>query len=473
MKTRTEEDSLGGRQIPAESLLGIHGIRALENFGPSGRALNPALLKAFARVKQACLRVNHRLTPWPDQQICAMEQACEELSAGRHLDQLPLDALQGGAGTSTNLAVCEVLANRALQILGLPAGSYDTIHPSEDFNRHQSTNDTFPTAVRLAALWKLQALEQTLGRLCDSISQCEHRFADVVRMGRTQFQDAVPLSLGKGIGAWGEALGRDRWRLQNAAERLRVINLGGTAIGTGAGAPREYIFAVAAELNRLTGLGLCRAENLLEATQNVDSFVEVSGLLCACATTLQKVAGDLRVLSARRESGLAELWLPALQEGSSLMPRKINPVIPEAVIQRSLTVQANHQRICGAAALGSLELNPFLPLIADALLESIELLDWSCSALDARVLRGLECDPGACARGLEGSTATLTALIPRLGHDGAMRLGQLWQEQGGSLKQCFLDLPGMSEQDWDDLLGEEAVTRLGWLDAGPEGRRVQ
>lgn len=462
MATRLEHDSLGERELPAEALYGIHAHRALENFQLAGRPLDPGLLAAFGRVKQACLRVNHRLDPWPEEHFRAMEAACCELAEGLLSHHLPLDALQGGAGTSTNLGVCELLANRALVLLGLAPGRYDVIHPGGDLNRHQSTNDTYPTALRLAALQRLKSLEAALGTLCNTLMARERDFAPLVRVARTQFQDAVPITLGRLVGAWGEALTRDRWRLHNGAERLRVVNLGGTAVGTGLGAPREYIFAVAGELNRLTGLGLCRAENLVEATQNTDTFVEVSGLLTACAATLQKVCGDLRLLGSRVESGLAELLLPPLQEGSSIMPGKVNPVIPEAVIQACLTVSANHARITAASALGSLELNAFLPLIAEALLESLRLLEHGALALERLVFRGLKADPAACARGVEGSTATLTALIPLLGHTGAVALGRRWRERGGSLKEAFLELPGTCEADWNRLLAPEAVNSLGW-----------
>ena len=284
-----------------------------------------------------------------------------------------MDSLQGGAGTSTNMNVNEVLANRALELLGKPKGCYDIISPLEDINLHQSTNDTYPTALKLAGIRLLHELEKQVIALQEAFQVKEKEFAHVVKMGRTQLQDAVLTTLGREMSAYAEALHRDRWRIYKCEERLRVVNLGGTAIGTGLAAPRQFIFRVVEILRELTGIGFARAENLIEATQNADVFVEVSGILKAHATTLLKICSDLRWMASGPEAGLGEIRLPPRQAGSSIMPGKVNPVIPEAVSQVTMLVMGYDQTIALAAASGNLELNPFLPLIAHCFLESCTL----------------------------------------------------------------------------------------------------
>ncbi|MBN2712482.1 MAG: aspartate ammonia-lyase, partial [Planctomycetes bacterium] len=348
-------------QIPAEAMHGIHTARAMDNFPLSGRKPHAALIAAYGTVKLACAMTNRSVGEWGDDaaKADAIECACREMSDSLLSEHILSDSLQGGAGTSLNMNVNEVVANRALQIMGMALGSYDKVCPTDDINLHQSTNDTYPTALKLAAIRMLKVLEERVVALQESFQAKEKEFAHIVKVGRTQYQDAVLTTLGREMGAYAEAFNRDRWRIYKCEERLRVVNLGGTAIGTGIGAPRQYVFKVVDTLRDLTGIGFARAENLVEATQNADVFVEVSGILKACASSLIKICTDLRLLSSGPEAGLGEIILPQMQAGSSIMPGKVNPVIPEAVTQAAMKVMGNDQVIAQACAAGSLELNPF------------------------------------------------------------------------------------------------------------------
>ena len=452
---------LGTVQVPADALYGVHTARALDNFPLAGRPVHRRLIGAFGAVKLACARTNHELGLLDDATWEAMETACEEMRQGALDGHIVVDALQGGAGTSTNMNVNEVLANRALLALGLAPGAYDRVHPIDTVNLSQSTNDTYPTALRVAAITALGDLERSVVALLEAFQSREKDFADVVKVGRTQYQDAVLTTLGREMSAYAEAIGRDRWRLYKCVERLRVVNLGGTAIGTGLAAPRQYIFRVVEHLRAITGMGLARAENLVEATQNTDVFVEVSGILKACASNLLKICGDLRLLSSGPRAGIGEIRLPARQAGSSIMPGKVNPVIPEAVSQAALAVMAHDQAIFVACSLGSLELNAFLPLIADALLTSIDLLANGCAILRRHCVEGIEADRERCARHVETATATATALVEAVGYEMAQALAAAAQSDGRTLREHALERGLLDGAAFDRLIAPEAVTRLG------------
>jgi len=458
---RTEKDLLGERQVPAEALYGVHTDRALENFPLSGRPVNPALIRAFGAVKLACARTNHELGWWDATKAQAIEEACQEMLDGKLDRHVVVDALQGGAGTSTNMNVNEVLANRALEILGRPHGDYGTVSPLEDINLHQSTNDTYPSALKVAAINLLRVLEREVVALQEEFQAKEKAFAHVVKVGRTQLQDAVLVTLGREMSAYAEAFSRDRWRIYKCEERLRVLNLGGTAVGTGLAAPRQYIFRVTEKLKGITGIGLARAENLFEATQNADVFVEVSGILKACASNLLKTAGDLRLLSSGPDAGLGEIKLPPRQSGSSIMPDKINPVIPEAVSQAALTVMGYDQTIAVAAALGNLELNAFLPLIADSLLTSLDLLANACSILRRHCVAGLAADEERCRLHVAGATATVTALVDEIGYQAAQELSLAAKETGRPVAELVVERGLMTQEHFEELVSPESVTRLG------------
>lgn len=460
---RVEHDPLGEVSVPSGALWGAHTLRAIDNFSLARRPVHPALVQAFGTVKLSCARTNRELGVWSADQAKAdaIERSCREMSDGMLADSVPVDALQGGAGTSTNMCVNEVLANRALAILGLSAGAYERISPVEDLNLHQSTNDTFPTALRIAAIRGIRALDRELVALQEAFQTLEKRFAAIVKVGRTQMQDAVLITLGREMGAYAEAFNRDRWRVYKCEERLRVVNLGGTAIGTGLGAPRRFIFRVTEVLRQETGFGLARAENLVEATQNTDVFVEVSGILKACASSLWKVSSDLRLMSSGPQAGFAEISLPARAAGSSIMPGKVNPVIPEAVTQAAMQVMGNDLVIGMACASGSLELNPFLPLVADALLESLDLLARSCNLLRSRCVEGIEANAQRCRAAAEASTAAATALIPALGYERACQLVRFAQEKEQTIKEAVISLGWLSLKEFEELVSPQAVQRLG------------
>jgi aspartate ammonia-lyase len=459
---RVEKDALGEREIPRNRLTGIHTLRALENFSISGRSVQPQLLSAMAQVKQACARVNHRLGYLSNEQAQAIEVACVEAQSASCFDDLPLDALQGGAGTSTNLGLSEWICNRALVEMAKKPGDYDSLSPTNHVNLHQSTNDVFPTAMKVAALYSIERLEEAVLSLQEAFQDKEKAFAHVVKVGRTQMNDAVLTTLGREMSAYAEVFSRDRWRLSKARERLRVINLGGTAIGSGLGAPRDFIFQAADELRNLTHLPLSRAENLVDCTQNADVWVECSGLLKTLAVNLKKCANDLRFMASGPDAGIGEITLPAVQAGSSIMPEKVNPVIPEALVQAAIVVEGNDQMIASAVGAGCLELNPFLPLVSDRFLESTDLLRRACTLFADHCVSGMQANEQRCARDLELSSAVATALLPRLGYEAASALAKRAKGAKRSLREQVLFEELLTVQEFESLISPEAVCRLGF-----------
>jgi aspartate ammonia-lyase len=439
-------------------------LRAVENFPLAGRPVHRRLVHAYGAVKLAAARTNHGLGHWDEAKAGAIESACQEMIAGTLDEHVVVDALQGGAGTSTNMNVNEVLANRALQLLGRPLGDYQAVSPHDDLNLHQSTNDTYPTALRVAAIFGLHELERKLIALQEAFQAKEKQLAGIVKIGRTELQDAVLVTLGREMAAYAEALARDRWRIYKCEERLRVVNLGGTAVGTGLGAPRQYIFRAVEHLRQITGLGLARAENLVEATQNADALVEVSGMLRTLVTNLLKIANDLRLLSSGPQAGLGEIRLPPLQAGSSIMPGKVNPVIPEAVAQAAIAVMGYDLMIVQAVGGGNLELSQFLPLAADSLLGSLDLLTNACDIFARHCVSGIEADANRCRRNVHGSTAVLTALVERIGYDAAEQLAAEIAANPASqadVRQLVIDRGLLTAQEFDELTSPERVTRLG------------
>jgi aspartate ammonia-lyase len=462
-KYRIETDLLGTRQIAADSMWGIHTERALENFQLSGIAVHPELVKAFGAVKLSCFQTNRQLDYFPDSQKAdAIEKACKEMAEGLLTKYIVVDRLQGGAGTSTNMNVNEVIANRALELAGKEKGDYPFISPLDDVNLHQSTNDTYPTALKVAAIRMIRQLEQSILALQEAFQEKEKEFAHVVKIGRTQLQDAVLTTLGREMGAYAEAFNRDRWRFSKCEERLRVVNLGGTAIGSGLGAPRQFIFRAVDNLRENTGIGLARAENLIDNTQNADVYVEVSGMLKACAASILKISNDLRLMASGPDAGFAEITLPAKQAGSSIMPGKVNPVIPEAAAQAAMVVMGNDVIIAQAAAGGNLELNQMMPLIAHSLLESIDLLCNAAKMLCIHGIRDLKANEDQCRKNVLNSTALITVVIPVIGYEMASKIVKKAKDDQITTRQAILNSNFINEQILDELISPEAVCRLGF-----------
>jgi len=424
MEYRTEEDLLGTVQVPGEAYWGAHTERARANFPFTGYRVHPGLVRAYALVKKACCLANGELGLLLPQKAAAITQACDEIAEGRLSEQFPVDALQGGAGTSTNMNVNEVISNRAIEILGGSRGDYSLVHPIEDVNLNQSTNDTYPTALKVSAIMGLRRLSQAIAGIQGALQEKEKQFAGIVTIGRTELQEAVPITLGAEFSGFAEAVSRDRWRTFKCEERLRVVNIGGTAVGTGISAPRSYIFLVIERLRDVTGLGLARGENLVDQTANADAFVEVSGILKAHAVNLAKICNDLRILGL-----LGEVRMPGLQAGSSIMPGKVNPVLLEAGIQAGMKVMANDSMIADACSRGSLQINEFLPLVSLALHESLDILTRVDDQLAAHV-RGIGADEARCLAFFERSPMIITALLPHIGYDRATALLQQFLGSG-------------------------------------------
>jgi aspartate ammonia-lyase len=448
---RIEHDMLGERQLEDSCYYGIHTLRALENFPLTGKPIHSELVRALVMIKKAAAITNTGIGILDGKIAYAIAAACDEILAGELADQFVVDCMQGGAGTSANMNANEVIANRAIELLGGSKGEYTLVHPLDHVNLSQSTNDVFPTAVRIAAIKLLVPVSEVFAELQTALQEKEEEFAAVLKVGRTELQDAVPVLLGQEFGAYAQAVARDRWRLYKVEERLRQVNLGGTAVGTGLNAERKYIFQVIEKLRELTGLGLARAEHMMDPTQNVDVFVEVSGLLKAAAVNLSKIANDLRLLSSGPRAGFGEIMLPAVQSGSSIMPGKVNPVIPEAVNQIAFRIMGNDMTITIAAQAGQLELNAFLPLIAQSLFEMLELLQKGLRMFIDKCIRGIRADTDRCRQLVEESFTLITALSCHIGYEKATELAKKCASEGKTVRQVLQE---------DAILDEAALKRI-------------
>ncbi|MHB9133580.1 MAG: aspartate ammonia-lyase [Armatimonadota bacterium] len=461
MPERTEHDLLGERQVPAEAYYGIHSLRAAENFPLLGQPLHPQLITALAQVKAAAARTNLRIGRLEPRIAEAIIEAAEEVAGGALHDQFIVDALQGGAGTSANMNANEVLANRALEILGESKGRYDLIDPLDQVNLEQSTNDVFPTAVRVAALRLLMPVIEDFADLQAALQEKEQEYAATLALGRTEMQDAIPITWGQRFAAWAQAVQRDWWRLHVVEEKLRQVNLGGTAVGTGLNADRKYIYLVVDLLRQATGLNLARAENTIDLTQNADVFVEVSGLLKTAAATLAKIAADLRLLASGPRSGIHEVELPELQAGSSIMPGKVNPVIPEALTQVAYQVMANDLAITLAAQAGQLELNAFMPLIAHNLLQSLDLLHHGVRTFIERCLHGLRVDEERSRHWLDCSFALATAVAPYIGYHLASEVAREAGQRNTTVREVLLERRLFTPAELDQITAAYELTTPG------------
>ncbi|MGE4557377.1 MAG: aspartate ammonia-lyase [Desulfovibrionaceae bacterium] len=468
---RTEHDALGARQVPDDAYWGIHTLRASENFPISGRRWPGVFLSAFGQVKLACLEANAELGALDQAKAAALARACGEMVDGRLHEHVIVDPFQGGAGTSTNMCVNEVLANRAIEILGGRLGDYEMVHPIHDVNKHQSTNDVFPTALKAACLRLLKDLEGELARLQEALQAKEQEFADVVSLGRTQLMDAVPVTLGMSFGSMSEAASRDRWRIFKCRERLKQVNLGGTAVGTGLGAPRTFIFLASQNLKRITGLPLSRAENLADATRNMDCFAEAAGMLQALGANLLKLCSDLRLMASGPDAGLGEIELPPVQAGSSIMAGKINPVLPEALSQVALRMMAAGQSVALAAGLGQLELNQFAPFIAHEMLESLGLCSNALGPFTDKCVKGITARRERCEAHVKASMALATVLVPVLGYEAVEALAAEARRRGVGVAQIALERGVADEATLAELLSPRRMRKLGFTDEDYAGVR--
>jgi len=459
---RIEKDYLGEVLLDDNCYYGIQTARAKENFAVSGYQVPKVLIKSLAYVKTACAETNNKLGFLDNNIADAISISCKEIIKGEWHEQFVVDPLQGGAGTSYNMNANEVIANLSLEKLGFSKGEYNIIDPLLHVNLHQSTNDVFPTAVKIAVLFLLQDLEKVTAKLQDSLQHKEMEFKEIIKLGRTQLQDAVPMTLGMTFGSFSEAIARDRWRIFKCRERIKTVNLGGTAIGTGLGAPQKYIFKVAQHLRKLTGLAISRSENMIDSTQNLDSFVEISGILKASASNLLKISNDLRLLASGPGGGLAEINLPAMQKGSSIMPGKVNPVIPEMVAQIALKVMANDNTIALCSAMGNLELNQFMPLLAHSILDSLELMKNAVELLDNRCIKGITANKDKCFQHLEHSKTLATVLVPIFGYNKVEEIISAANAENCGIDEIILKQKLLSKEEIEKILSPNAMYKMGF-----------
>lgn len=460
-KKRIESDSIGSAEIDCDCLWGIHTHRAINNFRISGRRVPYSMISAIATVKRAAASANIETGYLEKEKGEAIIKVCDYIVDNwqEAENYFPVDALQGGAGTSTNMNVNEVVANLALKNLGKEYGDYEFISPLDHVNMHQSTNDVYPSALKIAAISGVRKLSEALSELQGAFQEKEKEFQSIIKSGRTEMQPAVPITLGQEFSAFAEAISRDRWRTFKCEERLRVVNIGGTAIGTGLTAPRKYIFRVIEILRSITGMGLVRNENVVDATANIDPIVEVSGILKAVATNLAKIATDLRFLHF-----LGEISLPPRQAGSSIMPGKVNPVMCESAVQVSFTVKANDMIIGEAASHATLQINEYMPAVAYALLDSIEILT-NMSLLLAKHFDGITANPDICRRYLDENPSIATAFVPLIGYKKVAEIVKEYEKIKAESDEhpdirTYLTMK-LGEETVEKALSNECLTGLG------------
>jgi len=458
---RIEHDLLGDRAVPAGAYYGVHTLRALENFEITGTPISiyPDLVNALACVKQAAALANNELKLLDDAKTTAIVKACEQIRRGDLLEEFVVDVIQGGAGTSTNMNANEVIANRGLEHLGRMKGEYQYLHPLEHVNMSQSTNDVYPTAVKVALHFGIQRLVEAMAGLRGAFERKAREFAQVLKMGRTQLQDAVPMTLGQEFSTYAVMLGEDEQRLREACLLIHEINLGATAIGTGINAHPDYARLVCRYLSDITGIKLETAGNLVEATQDCGAFVQVSGVLKRVAVKLSKTCHDLRLLSSGPRAGLGEINLPPVQAGSSIMPGKVNPVIPEVVNQIAFEVIGNDVTVSFAAEAGQLQLNAFEPIIAHSLFKSLNHLRNGCLTLAERCVKGITANREHLHTLVEHSIGIVTALNPHIGYVNATAVAQEALASGRSVYALVLEKGLLSKEQLDDILRPENLTQ--------------
>lgn len=456
--TRTEVDLLGSMEVPAEAYYGIHTLRAIDNYQISAKTINdvPEFIRGMVMVKKATAIANQRVHTLPSDVADIIVAACDEiLEKGRCMDQFPIDVFQGGAGTSLNMNTNEVIANLALELLGLEKGRYDVIHPNDDVNQCQSTNDAYPTGFRLAIHMSLLSLQKHFDSLVEALHAKGDEFNDIITMGRTQLQDAVPMTLGQAFHAFAHNLEEEQESIATASARLLQINLGATAIGTGVNAPAGYREAVTQALREVSGFKVTSAKDLIEATSDTGAYVSVHASLKRAAMKISKMCNDLRLLASGPRAGLNEINLPERAAGSSIMPAKVNPVIPEVANQACFKVFGNDVTLTWAAEAGQLQLNVMEPVIGACLFESIELLRSATDTLRDKCITGITANPEVCRGYVENSIGIVTYLNPVIGHHEGDTVGKEAARTGRSVRDIVLERGLMDEKELNQVLSTE------------------
>ena len=459
MLSRMEHDSIGALNVPAEAYYGVQSMRAATNFQITHRPLHPVLIDSIVMVKKAAAITNEKSGKLDQQIAQAIIQACDEILNGNLRDQFIVDAIQGGAGTSANMNANEVIANRAIEILGGTKGDYSIVHPNDHVNMSQSTNDVIPTAGKITVLKLLPQTIKELEKLEKAMEEKEAEFDDILKMGRTQLQDAVPMRLGQSFGAFAHVLKRDIKRLKNVMDEMKVLNIGATAIGTAINVDPYYLANISYELSKVAGISLKQADDLIDATQNLDGFVSVSGVLKTCAVDISKISNDLRLMSSGPRTGLSEINLPARQNGSSIMPGKINPVIPEVVSQVAYLIIGHDYTITMAAEAGQLELNAFESVLFHHLFESIDTLKEAAATLTKHCITGITANKGQCEEYIEKSVGISTALCPYIGYAKSAEIAKKSLKTGSSVKELVLEEGLLKEEELKEILKPEKMTQ--------------
>lgn len=458
---RVERDSVDSCNVPKDAYYGVHSIRAHENFPITGNRMDPEMLISIAEVKKACVITNNEIGLIDDEKTKAIIQACDDIISGRYHDQFIVDAIQGGAGTSHNMSANEIIANRAIEILGGELGDYKIIHPNDHVNYGQSTNDVFPTSGKIATIRLLREAKESLIKLTESLEKKAIEFDDYVKIGRTQMQDAIPIRLGQEFNAYKNAIKRDVKRFDYAIDTMSEVNLGATAIGTGLNADVDYVEKVVPNLSKVTGLDLRQAEDLVDGTQNLDGFVLVSSIVKTCAVSLSKISNDLRLMSSGPRCGFNEIDLPPRQNGSSIMPGKVNPVIPEVVSQVAFNIIGNDTTITMAAEAGQLELNAFEPVIFYKLFESLRTLKGAVDTFVEHCIDGIVANKEEMKEVVDNSVGIITALVPHIGYTIAADIAKEAIQSGRAVRELLLEKKVMDKETMEKILESTAMTTPG------------
>ncbi|MBX4263405.1 aspartate ammonia-lyase [Clostridium estertheticum] len=463
MNFRLESDSIGSKQVPMEAYYGVQTLRCAENFKITGLGMCVEFIKSLAEIKKAAAITNNEVGLLDKKIEEAIVMACDEIIDGKLQNQFIVDPIQGGAGTSMNMNANEVIANRAIEILGGKKGDYSIVHPNDHINYGQSTNDVIPTAGKMTALKLIPKAIVELSKLYDAFNEKSKEFDDVIKMGRTQMQDAIPIRLGQEFKAYSSVIRRDISRLEKAKEELKVVNMGGTAIGTGMNADIQYFNKIVPNISKISNIELKQATDLIDATQNLDGFVVVSGVIKACAVNLSKIANDLRLMSSGPRTGFGEINLPSKQNGSSMMPGKVNPVIPEVISQVAFNIIGNDITITMAAEAGQLELNAFEPVIFYNLFQSIETLTNGVNTLVVNCISGITANRERCKELVENSIGIITAICPHIGYKKAAGIAKAALNTKKSVRELILKEGLLGEKELNDILDIELMTKPGIL----------